>query len=339
MLGRWFKKKVFPPLLGIDIGGQRVSVVELSSCGGQYRLERYAMASLAVEHEVADQSQQLIQTVMDVYQQSGAKQTAVAAALASADVLTQSITIPAGLSRDAMETQLAAEIEPLIPYPLDEIVTDFAILGHCPDQPHQVRVLLAACRRQALEQRLWMLESAQLAPRVVDAEVYAIERAMRLVEAPLMSQSNNLVAVVHIDDRLSLVHGGKVSLNLLEAGRTVYRYDQGLAEKAVAASSTDDWLHTWVAPSVAQWLQEGLLASDYAMADCVVLIGAGATSSMAEALQTLLATTTIVANPFQIMSLAPTIDATALYRDAPALMVACGLAMHGLGNGSAACFP
>jgi len=41
-------------------------------------------------------------------------------------------------------------------------------------------------------------------------------------------------------------------------------------------------------------------------------------------------TPTIVANPFADMSVGPRVNAQALAKDAPAMMVACGLAMRSL---------
>ena len=46
-----------------------------------------------------------------------------------------------------------------------------------------------------------------------------------------------------------------------------------------------------------------------------------------------LGTTTVVANPFANMSIASRVDAGALSNDAPALMIACGLAMRSFDNG------
>jgi len=43
-----------------------------------------------------------------------------------------------------------------------------------------------------------------------------------------------------------------------------------------------------------------------------------------------LSTPTIVANPFADMSVGPRVNAQALAKDAPAMMVACGLAMRSL---------
>ena len=71
-------------------------------------------------------------------------------------------------------------------------------------------------------------------------------------------------------------------------------------------------------------------ATQYTRVDQVVLIGGCASM---EGLQELVAErskiNTIVFNPFNTMALGSRIDQTQLLKDAPRLMVACGLAMRG----------
>ena len=56
--------------------------------------------------------------------------------------------------------------------------------------------------------------------------------------------------------------------------------------------------------------------------------GAASINGMAEMIEAKLGTPTLIANPFADMSLASRVDADSLSNDAPALMIACGLAMR-----------
>ena len=53
-------------------------------------------------------------------------------------------------------------------------------------------------------------------------------------------------------------------------------------------------------------------------------------SGLGELAEERLLTPVIIANPFADMTVGPRVDAQALVRDAPAMMVACGLAMRGV---------
>ena len=70
-------------------------------------------------------------------------------------------------------------------------------------------------------------------------------------------------------------------------------------------------------------------SSQYDDVDYIVLAGGTASiDGLAEMIESKLGTPTVIANPFVNMSLASKVDADALANDAPALMIACGLAMR-----------
>ena len=84
-----------------------------------------------------------------------------------------------------------------------------------------------------------------------------------------------------------------------------------------------------VVQQVARSLQFFFSSSQYNDVDYIIL--AGGVSSMeglAELVQEKLGTTATVANPFANMSISPKVNAVALSSDAPALMIACGLALR-----------
>jgi type IV pilus assembly protein PilM len=84
-----------------------------------------------------------------------------------------------------------------------------------------------------------------------------------------------------------------------------------------------------VVQQVSRSLQFFFSSSDYTKLDCVVLCGGvAAIDGLAEIIGERLSTPTIVANPFADMSVGSRVNAQALAKDAPAMMVACGLAMR-----------
>ena len=61
--------------------------------------------------------------------------------------------------------------------------------------------------------------------------------------------------------------------------------------------------------------------------------GVAVTDGLAALVENRLATPTTIANPFTNMSISPRVNAVALSGDAPAMMVAAGLALRGLTDG------
>jgi type IV pilus assembly protein PilM len=84
-----------------------------------------------------------------------------------------------------------------------------------------------------------------------------------------------------------------------------------------------------VLQQVTRSLQFFFSSSQYDDVDYIVLAGGTASiDGLAKMIENKLGTPTIIANPFVDMSLASKVDSDALANDAPAMMIACGLAMR-----------
>ena len=345
-------KKKAAPVLGLDVSSTTVKLLELSHTGDRYRVESYAVSSLpqdAVIEKNVNDVDGVANAIRSVVAQSRTKLKAVAAAVAGSSVITKLIDMPQGLSEDEMETQLTLEADQYIPYPLEEVAIDFEVQGASPERDNMVEVLLAACRRETIDTRVEAIEGSELIPRIMDVEAYAMERAFSLLQSQLDLEEESTVAVVDIGATMT-------TLSVLNNGQTIYtreqlfggkqltdeimrRYGLPLEEAGLAKKQgglPDDYEPEVLEPfkdavvqQVARSLQFFFSSSQYNDVDCIIL--AGGVSSMeglAELVQEKLGTPATVANPFANMSISPKVNAVALSSDAPALMIACGLALR-----------
>lgn len=352
MISSLFGKKRILPVLGIDVSSSSVKLLELSRNGDQYRVESYAVASLppnaVVEKNIAE-----VEAVADVLRtahgRAKSKIKTVAVAVAGSAVITKLIDMPSGLTDDAMETQISLEADQYIPYPLDEVALDFEVQGAASNNPDQVEVLLAACRRENVDSRVEALELAELSAKIVDVEAYAVERAFTLCQSQFDYDDESVVAIVDIGATMT-------TLSVLVGGSTVYTREQlfggrqlteeiqrrygltvdeaGLAKKQ--GGLPDDYEHDVLDPfkdavvqQITRSLQFFFSSSQYNDVDHILLAGGVASmSGLSELVQERLGTATSVANPLARMAVASRVDAAALSNDAPSLMIACGLAMR-----------
>jgi type IV pilus assembly protein PilM len=128
--------------------------------------------------------------------------------------------MPAGLSEDAMEAQIAVEADQYIPYPLEEVAIDFEVQGLSERSPEHVEVLLAACRRENVDLRQSVLEQADLVAKVVDVEAYTMERAFSLLSEQFEDHDDDMVVAI-VD-----VGATMTTLSVLVGGKTVYTREQ-----------------------------------------------------------------------------------------------------------------
>jgi len=345
-------KKASTAKLGIDISSTSVKLLELSRSGNRYKVEAYSVeplpANAVVEKNITD-----VEGVGDAIakvlarSKSGVKNAAVA--VAGSAVITKTIEMDAALNDDEMESQIKVEADQYIPYPLDEVSIDFEVQGEVDNAPERVEVLLAACRNENVELRSDVLEIAGLVPKVVDVEAYAIERAFGLVADQIEGGEDQTVAIVDIGSTMT-------TLSVLHDGRTIYTREQlfggkqlteeiqrryglsfeeaGLAKKQ--GGLPDDYEPEVLEPfkeavvqQVARSLQFFFSSSQYNDVDHILIAGGTASiSGLAELVQDKVGTSTTVANPFVDMAISPKVNASILSNDAPALMIACGLALR-----------
>ena len=351
MLGLLGKRKQ-SQLLGVDISSTTIKLIELSQSGDRFRVEAFAVASLpqdSVVEKTINNIEQVAAALRELHTQSRTKNKLVCAAVAGSSVITKTLQMPAGLNDDDMETQLTLEADQYIPYPLDEVAIDFEVQGAAAGRANEVDVLLVACRRETIDARVDALELAELSPKVVDVEAYAMERAYELIKGQWNIEEGATVAIVDIGATMT-------TLSVLHKGNTVYTREQlfggkqltdeimrryglppeeaGLAKKQ--GGLPDDYEKDVLEPfreavvqQVVRSLQFFFSASDFNSVDCIVLAGGvAAMDGLEPLLAERLGSRTIVANPFADMSISPRVNAVALNSDAPAMMIACGLALR-----------
>ncbi|MFK7829635.1 MAG: pilus assembly protein PilM [Congregibacter sp.] len=346
------RKRKQTSLLGIDISSTTVKLIELSKTGDKYRVESYAVSSLpqdAVVEKAINEVDGVANAIRAVVAQSRSKLKNVVAAVAGSAVITKLVDMPSGLSDDELETQLTLEADQYIPYPLEEVALDFEVQGLSPDREDMVEVLLAACRRETIDTRVEALEKAELTPKIVDVEAYAMERAYSLVREHLELKSESIVAIVDIGATMT-------TLSVLKDGGTIYtreqlfggkqltdeimrRYGLPLEEAGLAKKQgglPDDYEPELLTPfrdavvqQVTRSLQLFFSSSQYNDVDYLIMAGGVSyMEGLAELVEQQLGTPAIVANPFAEMTISSRVNAVALGSDAPAMMIACGLAMR-----------
>lgn len=347
-----FLDKKAKPVIGLDISSTSVKLLELSRSGDRYRVESYTVKALppnaVVEKNIADPVA-VAEIVRSMVKQSKTKLKHAAVAVAGSAVITKMIDMPIDLNDDAMESQIAAEADQYIPFPLEEVALDFEVQGISPRNPDQVEVLLAACRRENVEVRQQVLADSDLIAEKVDIEAYCMERAFELIAEQLEDQEGQVVAIIDIGATMT-------TLSVLVDGKTVYTREQlfggrqlteeiqrryglsreeaGLAKKQ--GGLPDDYEMEVLTPfkdavvqQVTRSLQFFFSASQYNDVDYIILAGGVASlEGLVGLIEEKLGTQTVVANPFARMSVSSRVNAVSLANDAPALMIVTGLAMR-----------
>lgn len=342
------------PLIGVDISSASVKMVELApGTKHGYRLEAYSIAPIAkdavVDGNIAG-LEQVVDAVSRAWKLLGSREKRLAMALPTAAVITKKVLMQEDLREEDMEFQVEAEANQYIPFSLDEVNIDFQVLGPAPGDTGDVEVLIAASRKEKIEDRVAAGEGAGLRVIVMDVETYATEAAYNLVSGQLPNSGAEQTVMI-VDIGATMMH-----VNVLHDNQSVYIREQtfggaqltleiqrrfGLSsEEAEIAkrkgglpeSYESEVLQPFIqslALEVARALQFFTSSTQYNRVDHILLAG-GCSSipGVSNAVQERAQVNTIVINPFQSMEISPRIKPQQLMADAPALMTACGLALR-----------
>jgi len=341
-------------LIGLDISSSAVKMVELGSDGKSgYRVERYAIEVLPRD-AVADGNivnlEATAETVKRAWKRLATSTRATAIALPASHVITKKIIVAAGLREQELEQQVESEANQYIPFPLDEVNLDFQIVGPAPSSPDEIEVLIAASRKEKVEDRVAVIESASLKAVVMDVESYAALAAFELIAKQLPDEGKRqIIALIDIGANV-------MNLTVLRDGVQLYGREQAFggnqltqdiarlfgmtfeeAETEKRRNNLPDNYESEVlqpfvenmALEVSRALQFFFTSTQFNQVSHIVLSGGCAALPGAdEAVASRTQINTIVANPFADMVLSERVKAKSLLQDASSLVVACGLALR-----------
>ena len=343
-----------PPLIGLDISSSSVKLVELSqNASGDYVLERFASETFEkgwITDGQIEKFDEVAEAVKRVVSKSGTRTKHVVLAMPQSAVITKKIMLPAGMREEELEMQVESEANQYIPFSLDEVSLDFCVVGPSPTSVGDVEVLIAASRKDRVQDRQGLAEAAGLKPVVLDIESHASRLAMGRVIAALPNEGKDaLVALFEIG-------ADTTSLKVLRDDEMLYDRDQAFGgaqltqlisrqygfsfeeaeQKKLASDLPEDFDSTILAPFVDSLSQEIGRALQYFFTSTphhkvhyVMLAGGtAALAGLKDRVTELTGFASMVVNPFDNMQLGSAVRESKLRREASTYLTACGLAMR-----------
>ncbi|MDA7416480.1 pilus assembly protein PilM [Xenophilus arseniciresistens] len=342
------------PLLGLDVSSSSVKLVELSrSASGKLVLERCAIEPLE-RGWIADGNVEKFDEVADavrrLVRKSGTRTKSAALALPPSAVITKKIVLPGGLSEQELEIQVESEANQYIPFSLDEVSLDFCVVGPSAGSVDDVEVLIAASRKEKVQDRQGLAEAAGLKAEILDVDSFASRLATtRLIEQLPGGGYDAVVALFEVG-------AFTTSMQVMRNEEVLYDRDQAFGgaqltqliarqygfspEEAEAKKRSGDLPPEYasgvlkpfvasIAQEIARALQFFFTSTTHNRVDYVLLAGGsaslpGLTSAVTR--QTSFACSLV--NPFEGMEFGAAVREKKVRREAPSYLTSCGLAMR-----------
>src|SRR3989344_5177045 len=167
--------------LGLDIGSQKIKIVELSPEKDTHRLisvgsiptpPKSLTSNLPVDIDSVGIA------IKKLLRETNAKSRSVSISFPESLVFTRVIEVPA-LSTRELSSAIKWEAEQYIPLPLDQVNVDFTVLRDSKETgTNKMEVLLVAAPRALVEKYMAIAEAAEVTVTVAETEIIASARAL-----------------------------------------------------------------------------------------------------------------------------------------------------------------
>ena len=200
------RKKV---TVGLDVGSGYIKAAVIDHSKDVPQLEKVAIAPIEddaiVDGEVVDPGL-VADAIQRWFEQEGIDQRDVVIGVGGRDVIIKLIKMDRMEEAEAREV-IPWEAEQHVPFDMDDVQLDFEITD--PEgEGLQMSVLLVAAKRELVENKVALLEEANLAPRIIDVDAFALHNSLQLNYPEAMKGISGLVSIGHETTNVNIIEDG-----------------------------------------------------------------------------------------------------------------------------------
>lgn len=345
------------PVVGIDISSTAVKLLEFRRSDQGIQVESYDMEYLP-NGTIRDKDIEDVESVGTAIRRlvNRAKPRALHAAVAvtGPTVITKVIQMEEGLSDETIKEKIDLEPAQYLGQDIEEIDFDFQKIGSNEKEENRVDILLAASRHETIEKRTTAIEMGGLKTKIVDIEKYALENALIMIAQndPDIDEGDT-VALIEVGATTTSIsvlgeQGGQPKIVFtheeLFGGQQLteqiqIRYDLNHEEANLAKhnnSLVPDYFTTILKPFKNDMVQQIQMMVQYydarsnygKLSHILIAGGCASIPDIIKEVDHKVGGQIKIVNPFVSMSYSKRVSEKALQKNAPTLMIACGLALR-----------
>jgi len=179
---------------GIDIGSYSIKVLESVSDHSEKKLTKFACKR--IPPDISEDS--LTATLKEVIEKAGLSTKDVCISLSGPNAIVRFIDMPEMAPAD-LNNSLKYEADKYIPFGIDEVNIDSFILSDEKDGKGQMKVLLAAAKKELINQRLDLFRHLGFDVSLIDVDAFSAFNAFLAAEGTVENESN--IAILNIGHR------------------------------------------------------------------------------------------------------------------------------------------
>jgi type IV pilus assembly protein PilM len=211
MLGR--KKDV----VGIDIGSSSIKLVEVREASRGYQLTNFGIAELhpetIVDGAIMDTAA-VVDAIGSLVSGLKVKVKDVVTAVSGNAVRIQKISLPS-MTKEELEESIQWEAEQYIPFDISDVNIDFQILDTLEDGSGQMEVILAAAKKDVINEYVAVISEAGLNVVIVDVDCFALEN---MFDVNYQFETGDIIALVNVGASFT-------NINIIKNGMSAFTRD------------------------------------------------------------------------------------------------------------------
>lgn len=191
---------------GLDVGSSSIKMVELDGKMNSLNLVSLGFENLP-DNTIVDGQIMELNTVSDVIQNVCTNHhitaNQVVTGVSGHSVIIKNIVLPP-MSREELEESIDWHAEEHIPYDLSDVTLDYQVTAESPDA---TQVLIAACKRERIDNIRQAIQMAGKQPVVIDVDTFALQNCYEINYQPDESQVVTLLNIGASTMNVNIVQG------------------------------------------------------------------------------------------------------------------------------------
>lgn len=191
--------------IGLDIGTRLIKILEVSFESSTQRITKFHFAEINPPPTLENIAKTLRKLFEDFH--PGTKDFNIS--LSAPSAIVRFITMPK-MKEEDLKNSLRFEAEKYIPFNIDEIIIDATILESVAEEKNQMRVLLAAAKKDAVNSRIETLKALGLSVSIIDIDSFACFNAFcNSIDSLDESKSTALLNIGYTHTNVIISRGNK----------------------------------------------------------------------------------------------------------------------------------
>lgn len=186
--------------MGLDIGSSSIKCVEVSPSADKFKLHRARVVPLA--DATPETAAKALRQLLDGQRPA---QKHVRISVSGPSVLIRRVQLPT-MTGEELKGAIRFEAERYIPFPIDDCVLDFQILGAA--DAGNMNVMLVAAKSDFVQERVKLLMDLGATPELIDVDVFSAINAFETLGDPSRPKAYALAYIGHATTLFMIVNGG-----------------------------------------------------------------------------------------------------------------------------------